>query len=142
MASGFATYGFDRTGLINIWISLGDLPAHGGAMSFLDGSHRCGPLGRTLLDARDVVEQNCWLLDECQLTEPPAMKPGDATIHGDMTIHSSPAYHGPHWRWAYLVNLMDASVRYSGAPSYGESLDHLSANAPFPDDRFPILATE
>ncbi|MEO6092711.1 MAG: phytanoyl-CoA dioxygenase family protein [Novosphingobium sp.] len=130
---------FERTGLINIWISLVDLPADGGAMSFLDGSHRVGPLGRTLLDKTDVLEQNPWLRGECEISPPAAMKVGDATIHGDMTIHSGPAYKGSHWRWAYLVNLMDASMRYSGGPSYGEKIEGLEPNAPFPEDRFPVL---
>ena len=133
---------FERTAMINIWISLIDLPEDGGAMSFLDGSHRCGPLGRTLLDKDDVVEQNPWLLQDHAIAPPPAMKAGDATLHGDMTVHSGPVYAGPHWRWAYLVNVVDASVRYAGGPSYGEQIEGLAPNDPFPDDRFPILYPE
>jgi hypothetical protein len=132
---------FDRTGLVNIWISLVDLPAEGGAMSFLSGSHKHGPLGRTLLDPTDVLAQHPWLKHECSVSPVPAMAPGDATIHGDLTIHGGPAFRGPHWRWAYLINLMDVSVRYSGAPSYGENLDNLLPNTPFPEDRFPTLFT-
>jgi hypothetical protein len=130
---------FDRTGLVNIWFSLVDLPADGGAMSFLTGSHRHGPLGRTLLDSEDVLEQNPWLMEECPPSAVPAMKPGDATIHGDLTVHGGPAFRGPHWRWAYLVNLMDATIRYSGGPSYGEQLEAVEVNQPFPDVRYPVL---
>ena len=133
---------FERTGMVNIWISLIDLPKDGGAMSFLSGSHHCGPLGRTLLDQDDVVDQNPWLLAEHEVAMPPAMKAGDATIHGDMTIHSGPAFAGSHWRWAYLVNLVEAGVRYAGGPSYGEQIEGLAPNDPLPDDRFPILYPE
>lgn len=132
----------DRTGLVNIWFSLTDLPADGGAMSFLTGSHRVGPLGRTLLDSRDLLAQNPWLETEYPRSPVPSMKAGDATIHGDLTVHGGPAFKGPHWRWAYLVNLIDATVRYSGGPSYGESLDNLEPNKPFPVDRFPVLFEE
>lgn len=130
---------FDRTGLVNIWISLMDLPANGGAMSFLTGSHRQGPLGRTLLEREDVLAQNPWLAQECPPSPAPAMKAGDATIHGDLTVHGGPAFKGPHWRWAYLVNLMDATVRYSGGPSYGERLEGVEANEPYPEARYPTL---
>ena len=133
---------FDRTGLVNIWFALTDLPADGGAMSFLNGSHRKGPLGRTLLDSQDVLAQNPWLAEECPPSPVPAMKAGDATIHGDLTVHGGPAFKGPHWRWAYLVNLMDATVRYSGGPSYGEKLDDLELNKPYPSGRFPVLYGE
>jgi hypothetical protein len=130
---------FDRTGMVNIWISLVDLPAEGGAMSFINGSHRFGPLGRTLLSDKDALAEHPWLLEECTVASAPAMKAGDATFHSDMTVHGGPAYEGPHWRWAYLVNLMDASIRYSGGPGYGEKIEGLEANAAFPEDRYPTL---
>ena len=130
---------FDRCGLVNIWFSLVPLAANGGSMSFLSGSHRFGSFGRTLLEDQDVVEQNPWITRECQLVASPSMEPGDATIHGDLTVHGGAAYAGPNWRWAYLVNHMDATVRHAGGPSYGEDLGDLPANAAFPDDRFPIL---
>jgi len=132
---------FDRTGLINTWISLVELPPEGGAMAFLSGSHFHGPLGRTLLDEQDVVEQNPWLLDHTTIARPVAMMPGDATIHGDLTIHCGPAFDGPHWRWAYLINLMDASIRHTGATGYGEKTDTLIADTTFPEDRYPLLYT-
>lgn len=129
----------DRTGLINIWISLVDLPSDGGAMSFLGGSHRVGPLGRTLLDRKDVLEQNPWLVEEFPPSPVAAMKAGDATIHGDLVVHGGPAFHGKHWRWAYLVNLMDATIRYSGGPTYGEKVDGVEPNELYPDNRYPVL---
>lgn len=130
---------FDRTGLINTWISLVDLPLGRGGMSFLDGSHRFGPLGRTLLDEADVVAQNPWLLRECPISPGQAMKPGDATIHGDMTVHGGPSFVGPHWRWAYLVNMMDAAIRYTGGPGYGEKVEGIEPNDLYPEDRYPTL---
>lgn len=130
---------FDRTCMVNIWISLTDLPPDGGAMSFLSGSHRFGPLGRTLLAEEDALAQNRWLSKHCDITQPPAMSAGDATIHGDLTVHSGPAYQGPHWRWAYLINLFDATARFAGGPGYGEPAEGVEPNHPFPDDRYPLL---
>ncbi len=132
---------FDRSGLVNIWISLVDLPAERGPMSFLSGSNRFGPLGRTLLDDEDVVAQNPWLAEQCPIETPPAMAPGDATIHGDLTIHGGPAFDGPHWRWAYLINLMDAAIRYTGAHGYGETIEGIAPDALYPEDRYPTLCT-
>jgi hypothetical protein len=130
---------FDRSGLVNIWFALVDLPIEGGSMSFVSGSHKFGSFGRTLLEADDALAQNNWLADECEIVPSIAMNAGDATIHGDLTVHGGMAYHGPHWRWAYLVNLMAANVRNAGGPSYGEDISYIEPNARFPDDRFPIL---
>ena len=130
---------YDRTAMINIWIAIVDIPPARGSMQFLSGSHHAGPLGRTLLQERDVVEQNPWLLDDYPLSERLDMKPGDATVHGDLTVHGGPANLSDDMRWAYLVNLFDAEARYSGGPSYGENVEGLEVNGLYDTARYPIV---
>lgn len=130
---------FDRTAMINIWFALVELPPVKGAMRFLTGSHRAGPMGRSLLDKQDVVEQYPWMLEEYPLSPALHMQPGDATIHGDLTIHGGPANHADTARWAYLVNLFDARARHSGSPSYGEDVEGVATNGLFDTPRYPII---
>lgn len=130
---------YDRSAMVNIWIAVVDLPPARGAMRFLTGSHHAGPLGRTLLNKDDVVEQNPWLLEEYPLSEPLEMRPGDATVHGDLTIHGGPANMSDAMRWAYLVNLFNAQARYSGGPSYGEPVEGLEINGLYDTPRYPIV---
>jgi hypothetical protein len=132
---------YDRTAMINIWIALVDLPPDRGAMRFLTGSHQAGPLGRTLLDEKDVVEQNPRLLKEYPLSDPLHMKPGDATVHGDLTIHGGPPNLSDTARWAYLVNLFDARARYTGAVTYGEPISGIEPGGLFDTDRYPLVNT-
>ncbi|WP_336951323.1 phytanoyl-CoA dioxygenase family protein [Sphingobium aromaticivastans] len=130
---------FDRTAMINIWFALVDLPPAKGAMRFLRGSHRAGPMGRSLLDRQDVVEQYPWLLEDYPLSDPLSMRPGDATIHGDLTIHGGPPNNTNSARWAYLVNLFDAHARNSGGPAYGENVEGVEPNALFDTPRYPLV---
>jgi hypothetical protein len=129
---------FDRTALVNIWIAIADIPVARGSMRFLTGSHRAGPMGRTLLQREDVVEQQPWLLRRYPLSEPLALRPGDATVHTDLTIHGGPANESDAMRWAYLVNLFDADARYTGGPSYGEAVEGLDVNGLYDTPRYPI----
>lgn len=130
---------FDRTALINIWFALVELPPAKGAMRFLTGSHRAGPMGRSLLNEKDVVAQYPWLLEEYPLSDPLHMQPGDATIHGDLTIHHGPENLSDSSRWAYLVNLFDAQARNAGGPAYGEQIEGIEPNAHFDSPRYPLI---
>ncbi|WP_311269563.1 phytanoyl-CoA dioxygenase family protein [Sphingobium sp. WCS2017Hpa-17] len=130
---------FDRSALINLWFALVELPPEKGAMRFLTGSHRAGPMGRTLLSTSDVVEQYPYLLEAYPLSAPLHMHPGDATIHGDLTIHGGPANKAASSRWAYLVNVFDARARNAGGPSYGEPVEGVQPNALFDTPRYPLI---
>src|SRR3954451_16147852 len=94
---------FDRVGFLSFWIALDEIPAERGAMRFLSGSHREGPLGRREFGgARHVVEYYPRLLDRYEISPPLDLQPGDCTVHNGMVIRSAPENATDQPRWAYI----------------------------------------
>jgi len=131
---------FDRSALTNIWIALVGLPPERGPMRFLSGSHRAGPLGRTLQDPElDLVAEHPDLLDEFEISPPLHLESGDATVHTDLTAHSGPPNLSDAPRWAYLVNLFRADARYTGAVTHSEAIEGVPVDGRFETARYPLV---
>ncbi len=147
---------FDRTGYINFWIALEDVPAEKGSMRFLSGAHAEGPLGwdnkEKGQETLDLAATYPWLEERYQWSPPLDMKAGDATCHGLLTVHQAPANVTNEPRWSYIAMYIPDDTKYVGNPDvpqlrmgYPPHLDGLTdANgvAPgttFDHPRFPVV---
>jgi Phytanoyl-CoA dioxygenase (PhyH) len=129
----------DRVGGMSFWIALNDVPAERGSMRFLTGSHREGPLGRTLRGGTDLVRQYPELLERYTATEPMHYRPGDASVHNGLIVHSAPANRTDTPRWAYAMSCFPADACYTGAAFSNTDGLGLEVGAPLDHLRFPIL---
>lgn len=132
----------DRCGKPNIWIALVDVPPEKGSMRFLSGSHRAGPMGRTIQSEKDMVEQYPFLAERYPISPPLHMKPGDATVHETYTIHSAPPNLTRELRWVYLTSFFVAEALYTGVPQRLTDQLDLTINMPLDHPRFPIIDTD
>src|SRR5687768_2052098 len=139
----------DRVGSVAFWIALAEVtPAHG-AMRFVTGSHREGPLGYDIrehimgpdFEAVGVLAAYPKLLDIYDLSPPLHYRPGDATVHHCNMIHGAPQNVTDEPRWAYVFDYIPADLRYNGAPSLetGRPGTDLDAGELFEHKNFPIV---
>ncbi|GAA0965681.1 hypothetical protein GCM10009555_005730 [Acrocarpospora macrocephala] len=130
----------DRSGTITIWLALCEVAPDMGPLQFVSGSHTFGSLGR---DAQtnvrpDFVAQQ-YARHAWPLTDPSAMKPGDATIHADLTIHGAARNTTDRPRTGFAMTYMRSDVLYTGAPWRHTDALGLEPNKPFDHEMFPIL---
>jgi hypothetical protein len=129
----------DRVGGMSFWIALNDIPPERGSLRFLTGSHREGPLGRSLRGGRDLVHQYPQLLDRYTVTDARHFRPGDASVHNGLMVHSAPANQTPTPRWVYAMSCFPADACYTGAAFSNTDGLGLTVGAPLDHPRFPIL---
>jgi ectoine hydroxylase-related dioxygenase (phytanoyl-CoA dioxygenase family) len=131
----------DRIGFCVFWFALNEIPPERGGMRFLSGSHRAGPLGRTLRREADLRSQYRADLGEYPISPPLHMKPGDATCHGSLVVHAANANTTEDPRWAYSVGYFPDDVRYNGMP--GGTTDGLGlvVGGRFEHPNFPVVYT-
>ena len=129
----------DRVGYMTIWTALEDIPAERGSMRFLTGSHREGPLGRTLRGNVDLITQYPHLLDRYEISPPLDLKAGDATAHSGLVVHSAPANSTDRPRWAYSIGYFPADARYTGEPFSNTDGIGLTIGEPLEHPRFPVV---
>jgi ectoine hydroxylase-related dioxygenase (phytanoyl-CoA dioxygenase family) len=103
------THCSDRGGPLTFWIALDEVTPEMGAMQFLSGSHKEGPLGVVHID-EDLVDDYPKLLDLYEVSPPLHYQPGDATAHHTWTIHGAPRNTTGHPRWSYLFGYAPADV--------------------------------
>jgi ectoine hydroxylase-related dioxygenase (phytanoyl-CoA dioxygenase family) len=114
----------DRSGPLTFWIALDEVTPEMGAMQFLSGSHREGPLGVVEQD-EDLVEDYPKLLDLYELSPPLHYQPGDATAHHTWTIHGAPRNTTGRPRWSYLFGYQPADVlRHAQVPERVDDEDN------------------
>jgi Phytanoyl-CoA dioxygenase (PhyH) len=130
----------DRAGVFNLWLALDEVTPDMGAMRFLSGAHREGPLGnvrstelRDLLAEGEPGREKFAALDETtrrrlsetgildyypKLTDlyewsPPFhYQPGDATVHHGWMVHGGPDNTTDRNRWAYILEYMPADTEF------------------------------
>ena len=71
---------FDSNALA-VWVALDEVTPEQASLRFLSGSHKLGPAGYWFLPIEKARER-VPLLKRFELSEPPHLMPGDATIHG------------------------------------------------------------
>jgi len=108
----------DRRGFTTVWIPLVDLPASKGAMTFLEGSHRLGPLGATSQlagepDLSEILAEADWKqITGCVTAAPLAA--GDATMHAGMMLHRARANTEDEDRVVLAISYVDGEALYTG----------------------------
>jgi hypothetical protein len=136
----FVSWALDRTGGMTFWIALTDLVPESGTMSFLSHSHRLGTLGYfTSYGEGGLLGEFPEILDTCEIVEPMTYAAGDVTVHSSLCVHDAGCNLTADPRWAYLIIVNPADVRWTGG--YADFFD-FSGLEPFgavDDRRYPIL---
>jgi len=146
MASGetgwhqdFPNLSQDRVGYCVFWFALNDIPPERGSMRFLSGSHREGPLGRTLRGGLDLVTQFPEIADRNPISPPLNLKAGDATCHHSLVVHSAPPNMTDIPRWGYGLGYFPNDVCYTGAQFAHTDNLGLPIGGPIDHPHFPIV---
>ena len=130
---------FDRSGSVQIWISLGDIAPEAGPLRFVTGSHReYGVLGRTNVSEAEQ-ERLARRYGSFPLTESLPMRAGDATVHHDLTVHGADANASDKARRGFTVTLLPPDVNYTGAHYWVTDDLGIEVNSPVRHERFPLL---
>lgn len=130
----------DRAGVFNLWLALDEVTPEMGAMRFLSGVHREGPLGnvrspelrellaegelgrakfaeldestRRRLSERGVLDYYPKLTDLYEWSPPFHYEPGDATVHHGWMVHGGPDNTTDRPRWAYILEYMPSDTEF------------------------------
>jgi hypothetical protein len=121
--------GLDRLGSLMFWFALEEVTPEMGAMRFLSGAHREGPLGFVPREG-NILDLYPKLLDLYEWSPPLHYQPGDATVHHGCMIHGTPPNETDRPRWAYIVAYSPADALHRD-----NAFDFL----PFDDEQNPIV---
>jgi ectoine hydroxylase-related dioxygenase (phytanoyl-CoA dioxygenase family) len=116
----------DRPGVFNMWMALDEVTPDMGALRFLTGVHREGPLGhvRRPIDPRldeetkrtrselGVLNYYPKLTDIYEWSPPFHYQPGDATVHHGSMIHGGAMNSSDRQRWGLIMEYMPADTKY------------------------------
>jgi hypothetical protein len=110
-----AEHGSDRAGELQFWLALAEVTPEMGAMRFVTGSHREGPLGAVLKDLDgdgDLLQVYPRLTDVLDLSPPLHYQPGDCTVHHGYTVHGAPPNSTDQPRLSYIFSYTPADTRW------------------------------
>ncbi len=107
-----AEHGSDRIGELQFWLALEEVTPEMGAMRFLSGVHREGPLGSGALSPQDLLVQYPKLMDLYEMSPPFHYRPGDATVHHGYMVHGAPPNSTDRPRWSYIFSYTPADTRW------------------------------
>ena len=136
----------DRRGMLTIWLAIEDVPAEAGALRFVPGSHRLGPLGRLDLVSEEYRPADLLRDDDMGLVGEPvtvALEAGEATVHDALTLHGAGPNMSSNPRRAWTVVYLPASTLYTGGPHPQEGINSLGLTPfePFDHPRFLVPVT-
>ena len=132
-----AEHGSDRVGEMQFWLALVEITPEMGAMRFLSGIHREGPLGSCFnKDAGDVLEQYPKLPALYPLSPPLHYQPGDATVHHGYMLHGAPTNATERDRLAYLFSYVPADTRWWN----GHTGNSGSERVLLRDEDYPVIS--
>lgn len=109
----------DRRGFLSVWLAVNDVTAEMGAMRFVPGSHRLGPLGRFDLVGREHEWDETLRPEDVELVSPPVTQPllaGEATVHDGLTLHGAGENLSEVPRWGWTMIFIPAETRWTGGP--------------------------
>ena len=132
--------------MLTIWIAIEDVPAEAGALRFVPGSHRLGPLGRLDLVSEEHTPRDLLRDDDMGLVGEPVtvpLKAGEATVHDALTLHGAGPNTSTRPRRAWTVVYLPASTLYTGGPHPQEGINSLGLTPfePFDHPRFRVTVT-
>jgi len=133
---------YDRAGAINLWIALVDVSDDMGALTYLEGSHRLGPLGRFTDKDPDIRDHYPFLRD-LPIGGGSAVNAGDAVVHLDLTVHGSGPNTSDRTREAYACRYAPPETIYTGARNYHfDSFDLVHDSTLESSGRFPRVGKD
>jgi hypothetical protein len=137
----WVNFPFDRAGFLTFWVALADIPPERGAMRFLQGSQKAGPLGKMGLTTEvDVVGYYPGLDKKYPISPPIHLKAGDATVHNGLVVHGAPENSTDKPRWALIMSYHPADTCYTGAPHHIFKPDMgLEVGKPIKHDLFKVV---
>jgi Phytanoyl-CoA dioxygenase (PhyH) len=119
---------FDRTGYVNFWVALNEIPPERGSMRFYSRSNREGVLGAVMHEGGffgDILELYPQVRARCPVSPPLHLRPGDATAHGPLTVHEAPTNTTDVPRWAMIGLYFAQDARYVPGPGFPEMHESL-----------------
>jgi ectoine hydroxylase-related dioxygenase (phytanoyl-CoA dioxygenase family) len=138
-------HGSDRVGEMQFWLALDEVTPELGAMRFLSGSHREGPLGSiariradgsaTTLEVDDLLAVYPKLAELYELSSPFHYQPGDATVHHGYMLHGAPPNTSNRDRLNFLFSYVPADTRWWG----GHTGNSGSERVLLADEEYPIV---
>jgi hypothetical protein len=130
-------HGSDRVGEMQWWLALVEITPEMGAMRFLSGMHREGPLGSTFNDDHgDLLAQYPKLTELYELSPPFHYQPGDATVHHGYMAHGAPPNETDRHRLAYLYSYVPDDTRWWGGHTENSGAERVR----LPDDPYAIVS--
>ena len=86
-----------------------------------------------------MVEAYPGLAEQCGVSPPITLEPGDATMHDALTPHSAGPNLTDDIRWGLAMTYFPSEALYTGAPHRSFDGLGLTINGPFDHPSFPIV---
>lgn len=133
----------DRRGFVSVWIAVDDVTAEMGAMRFVPGSHRLGPLGRFDLVGREHDWDETLRPEDRELVSEPVTQPllaGEATVHDGLTLHGAGENMSDRARRGWTMIFMPSETRWTGGPHphADNNIDGMVLGDSWTDPRFQV----
>lgn len=103
---------------IYFWIPLDHVEPRQGAVRYLTGSHKLGPLwrGGACVDIEEAYRLAPRLRSH-EMSPEASFEPGDVIAHCSWVVHGTDANVGTQPRWVYRPSFLPADAVYMGVPS-------------------------
>jgi ectoine hydroxylase-related dioxygenase (phytanoyl-CoA dioxygenase family) len=124
----------DRRGFVSVWLAVEDVTEDMGAMRFVPGSHRLGPLGRFDL----VGREHEWHETLRPVTQPLAA--GEATVHDGLMLHGAGENRSDRPRRGWTMIFIPAETRWTGGlhPHTDNNIEGMVLGDTWTDARFKV----
>lgn len=133
----------DRRGFLSVWFAVEEVTAEMGAMRFVPGSHRLGPLGRFDLIGDEHEWDAVLRPEDRELVGEPVTQPlgaGEATAHDGLTLHGAGPNLTDRPRRGWTMIFIPSDTRWTGGPHphADNNIEGMELNGTFDDDRFLV----